>query len=425
MSTNLTAIVREGTGTRFVGATHTFQTFGAAQASTLPFDTLVAGASNNNVMTITGSSVGVGTTAPGSKLSVSGGVGIGTSYAGTAAPMDSLIVSGNVGVGTTAPQQSLHVQGNALISSTLTTSNLNVLGTTTTINSYETNTSNVVINNAAGVGPALRVAQTGVGASYPIADFYDNDVSTTVPALRIADGGNVGVGTTAPTAPLHVEGNMYLNGYVGIGVPLPKASLHAVNNCAIGSGYATTAAPTDCLIVSGNVGIGTATPQAKLHVVGSSITYPLMAIIEEQKPNGTDAGLPSNGWNNVRKLNTLVVNTLGLSIPANGVFTLQPGTYYITGSAPAFYDVMRHRIRVYNVTASSTVLNGTNQYSGGNTLCDSRSFIEGVVVITTASSMRMDHYIEYAGGNTNRLGLESTGSGLVEVYARITITRIA
>jgi len=51
----------------------------------------------------------------------------------------------------------------------------------------------VTIENASGNGPALRVTQSGVGANYPIADFYDNDVNTTVPALRIADGGNVGM----------------------------------------------------------------------------------------------------------------------------------------------------------------------------------------------------------------------------------------
>lgn len=55
--------------------------------------------------------VGVGTTVPGSDLSVSGGVGIGTAYVATAAPTDGLIVSGNVGIGTTNPLTSLHVEG--------------------------------------------------------------------------------------------------------------------------------------------------------------------------------------------------------------------------------------------------------------------------------------------------------------------------
>jgi hypothetical protein len=158
-------------------------------------------AANNSLVVTNTGAVGVGTSAPAQALHV-----VGSAYVDT-----------YVGVGTSTPTKSLHVVGDALVTSTLTTSNLNVLGTTTTINSYETNSSNVVINNVTGLGPALRVAQTGSGANYPVADFYDNDVSTTVPALRIADGGNVGVGTATPSAPLHVEGNVYVNGNISAG----------------------------------------------------------------------------------------------------------------------------------------------------------------------------------------------------------------
>ncbi|KKT98942.1 MAG: hypothetical protein UX02_C0010G0001, partial [Candidatus Moranbacteria bacterium GW2011_GWC1_45_18] len=58
--------------------------------------------------------VGIGTTAPGNKLSVSGGVGIGTTapgslYLSTAAPDGGMIVEGNVGIGTTNPISALQV----------------------------------------------------------------------------------------------------------------------------------------------------------------------------------------------------------------------------------------------------------------------------------------------------------------------------
>jgi len=55
--------------------------------------------------------VGIGTTSPGSKLSVSGAGTFGSSYAGTVAPSNGLIIEGNVGIGTTVPGSKLSVNG--------------------------------------------------------------------------------------------------------------------------------------------------------------------------------------------------------------------------------------------------------------------------------------------------------------------------
>jgi|APGre2960657373_1045057.scaffolds.fasta_scaffold117139_1 hypothetical protein len=110
---------------------------------------------------------------------------------------------GNVGIGVANPTAKLHVLGNARIQGDLI-----VNGSQTTVNNYTTVSSNVSIMNTSGVGPALRVAQTGSGAGYPVADFYDNDVSTTVPAMRIADGGNVGIGAATPQEKLEVVGSI-------------------------------------------------------------------------------------------------------------------------------------------------------------------------------------------------------------------------
>jgi len=116
---------------------------------------------------------------------------------------------GNVGIGLTNPTHKLHVFGNARIQGDLI-----VNGSQTTVENYTTVSSNVSIVNISGFGPALRVAQSGNGVGYPVADFYDNDVSTTVPSLRIADGGNVGIGTAVPQESLHVQGNIYASGDV-------------------------------------------------------------------------------------------------------------------------------------------------------------------------------------------------------------------
>lgn len=63
--------------------------------------------------------IGVGTSTPGSKLSVFGGVSIGKNYIGTPAPKDGLIIEGSVGVGQTSPIAKLGIEGGITLGRTL------------------------------------------------------------------------------------------------------------------------------------------------------------------------------------------------------------------------------------------------------------------------------------------------------------------
>ena len=137
----------------------------------------------------------------------------------------------NVGIGTTRPKTKLHVEG------TITASNMSILGDFVTLNTITSNTEQMVITNA-GTGPALKVTQTG---AHPIADFYDDG---DVLAMRIADGGNVGIGTATPTSKLHVTGGIScttldLTGYSTTEFmfpPLPFNNTTTINN----SGFSST-----------------------------------------------------------------------------------------------------------------------------------------------------------------------------------------
>ena len=192
-----------------------------------------------------------GATATGSlsagSATVSGQVSAGSLSVGSAT------VSGQVSAGSViAPNASL---SNAIVYGTVSAnvimaSNLYVPGTTTTVDALTTVASNLVISNQIGFGPALSVSQKGTGSQYAVAEFFDTDISTTVPALMVANGGLVGVGTAAPASALSVSGG-----------------------ATVGSGYAGTAAPIDGLIVSGNVGIGTTAPAQTLDVLGTAQAY--------------------------------------------------------------------------------------------------------------------------------------------------------
>jgi hypothetical protein len=245
--------------TNYVSGSHRFVNTGTGSSST-PTNTLVT-LEKRTVMTIESCNIGIGTTLPRATLDI-----IGSAY-----------VSQNIGIGTTIiGAYGLNVVGdvyssgtftgtnymgeNANLSGTLITSNLMVLGTNTINNTYTQQSSNFSVCNVVGTGPALSVIQKGIGAGYPIADFYDLDVSTTVPALRIADGGNVGIGTDIPIANLHIEGNIYSSANIGVGTMIPRQALDIIGD----------------LILSGNIGIDTTLPSSRLHIgAGTTTVAPL------------------------------------------------------------------------------------------------------------------------------------------------------
>jgi hypothetical protein len=100
---------------------------------------------------------------------------------------------------------SIPILNNTVITGNLTvTGNLTAFGDFSVLDTIVTTTSALSVTNT-GTGPALAVNQTG---AQPVADFKDDGAI----ALRIADGGNVGINNTAPTERLTVNGNVLATG---------------------------------------------------------------------------------------------------------------------------------------------------------------------------------------------------------------------
>lgn len=113
-------------------------------------------------------------------------------------------VNKRLGIGVSNPQYPLHVIGDTRIQG-----NLIINGTQTIVDTNVSTTEMLDITND-GTGPALRVTQTGV---QPIADFCDDSSNNVV--MRIADGGNVGIGTLVPRKKLEVVGDISCNWVYG------------------------------------------------------------------------------------------------------------------------------------------------------------------------------------------------------------------
>jgi len=245
--------------------------------------------------------VGIGTTAPGSNLSVKSGVSIGNSYTASLAPVDGLIVSGAVGIGTPSPDYKLKIlsiypadfakfvssgDSGIIFGLDITSGLPKIQGDNDTspgrllINPDGGNVGIRTINphltfqvdGAIGFAATTSGTQTGIlrlgtlsdlaSGSAAVLDFgsngpsgswlqsvLSNNLSINYPLLLNPNGGNVGIGTTLPTAKLHISGSAVNETLLNV-VGVSNSSKLFVSS-------------------SGNVGIGTITPVNKLDIVGN------------------------------------------------------------------------------------------------------------------------------------------------------------
>ncbi|MBI3799354.1 MAG: hypothetical protein HY268_20610, partial [Deltaproteobacteria bacterium] len=221
------------------------------------------------------------------------------------------ITSGNVGVGTTTPGRKFSVQGDGLFSGNIYAANITATGT---IAFTGTGTTSI-----AGYLDVAKGLEVGSNAGFRVHDLAPAN------SFRIDSSGNVGIGTTSPSAKLHIDGtgstdtvirnrgsiwtaqeqtngstnwgfNYNITGtkYIFDGLatyfqqrtgnfsfftaPTGSAGaaatftermrISAAGGLSLGSTYVGTDAGAGNMIISGKVGIGTTTPGARLAVNG-------------------------------------------------------------------------------------------------------------------------------------------------------------
>jgi hypothetical protein len=147
-----------------------------------------------------------------------------------------------------------------------------------------------------------------------------------------------------------------------------------------------------------------------------------IAIFNETQANNTNGGTFTAGSFVKRVLNTTVVNNITGCTLTSSVIALPAGTYQIYASAPA-YDVNQHKIIFRNTTDSTNTLIGTSERAPADSSVQTRSFLSGAFTIAASKNFELQHRCSITENNTG-LG-QPSDFGVSEVYAEITITRIA
>jgi len=304
----------------------------------------------------------------------------------------------------------------------------------------------MAVADTGGISLALTDATAGTNGSLyvkhqnPVTIFTDATqklafaAGSTTPQMVLDTSGNVGIGTSSPTAKLHVLGNNGTNGTSAFfSISSSNSGIAMVNNGTIGGiqGQTTpTGTNTDIYINAngGNVGIGTTSPSKKLEVFATANSLQIESIVRNDQAG---SGVASIGFNVSSSAASETTSTkAGIGLVRQTSYGVGSLVFYNNGTTSAGdFTTSDERMRIdssgnllVGTTTASTILtvNGTvtaTSFTGA-----------GTGLTGTASSLtagNVNGIVAVANGGT---GLSSTpANGAIDIgngtnFTRSTIT---
>ena len=159
--------------------------------------------------------------------------------------------------------------------------------------------------------------------------------------------------------------------------------------------------------------------------LASSFQAPIkIAVLHDERTYDTYGGQGTASTFNDRVLNTEHFDPDNIVTLSSNQFTLQAGTYIIEWSCPT-YRTNRHIARLYNVTTSAAVENGTSVYA--NTTGNDYTTSDGIthIVLTDATVFKVQSYIATTSGTADFGVAHNVSSIGPNIYTVVKITKLA
>jgi hypothetical protein len=152
-------------------------------------------------------------------------------------------------------------------------------------------------------------------------------------------------------------------------------------------------------------------------------TTPKVAIVKDSRSSGTPGGpaMSANAWF-TRTLGTIEGDNSVVSLSSNQM-TLAPGEYIVEASAVAL-AVNENKIRIYNITTSTTEAVGLSAFSFATYNVQNNSILVAKITIPTSPNIfELQHLVWTASTTVNALGV-CVPASVPEIYAQVKITKL-
>jgi hypothetical protein len=159
------------------------------------------------------------------------------------------------------------------------------------------------------------------------------------------------------------------------------------------------------------------------NVIGNFTQSQNVAIIADEKADGTAGGTFTSGAWQTRVLNTIVADPISIvSSLSSNQFTLAAGTYLIKAICPAF-ACEEHQARIYDVTNATVIDYGTVMFCHVNNFGFNLASVSGLVTISASTTYRIEHRCNVT-RSTDGFGRATPWTENVEVYSTVEIYKL-